>query len=192
MDQTLQDFEKAWAHFETGFKGKLRSRSKERTITLSLANLILKEVSADWFSGYGVEGKWLRDYKGENPEKAEALTNYLKHTLRLEPEIVPEPGAQGGQADLGRQENKETSKIKYVLPAIGAVVGGGIAHALHTGYIVQLAAMALPAVALYPRGGGGTKVAKKAPAAADVQDVINSFAGQLQRHRNQIIAIMNG
>jgi len=83
MEEAAQNFEKAWRRFETSFKGKLLTKSRTQSLTLSQANLILKEVSSDWFSGYGLEGKWLRDYKDECPDRAEAITTFLKHELRL-------------------------------------------------------------------------------------------------------------
>lgn len=191
MEQTLQSFEKAWQHFETSFKGKLRSKSKEQKITLSLANLTLKEVSSDWFSGYGTEGKWLRDYKSECPEKAEAVTKYLKYELKLGAETVQPQEAHGNKGDNGNQGGREeSSSKKYVLPAVGAVAGGAIASALGAPYIVLLAAMAAPAVLLYQGRKGIVKSSSDKKPQATVS--IDNFVGQLQMHRKKITGIIRG
>jgi len=186
MEETLQTFEKAWQHFETSFKGKLRSKSKEQKITLSLANLILKEVSGDWFSGYGVEGKWLRDYKNESPEKAEAVTKYLKYELKLGTDTTERQENKADRGDQGVQS--ESSNTKYVIPAVGAVAGAVIASAFSAPGIVILAAAAVPGVWLYSKAK--TKDTGKPAASKNMQTGIDNYIALLQVHRKKITGII--
>jgi hypothetical protein len=104
MDQVAQDFEKAWQHFETGFKGKLLARSNKQPMVLSLANVVLKEASSDWFSGYGLEGQWLKGIKSSHPDKGTAIEAILKQKLRFadgaqaNPQPAPAPQAPPSNA----------------------------------------------------------------------------------------------
>jgi hypothetical protein len=178
MEQVQQNFEKAWQKFETNFKGKLLAKSKKQSITLSLANLILKEASSDWFSGYGAEGKWLSDYKRVYPDRAEAITAILKHELRLGNEAEQAVVEQNAE-NLGTSSN-----MKYIVPAAGAVIGAGIASALAAPAIVTMAATALPMVILYSKAKDYGKPAK------NKQDSIDGYIAQLQMHKRKIAQVI--
>jgi len=172
-----QTFEEAWQRFETRFKGKLLAQANKQGITLSLANLLLKDASSDWFSGYGHEGKWLADYKSEYPDRAKTVTTMLKHELKL--------------TDQAEQKSSTASlaagaKMKYVLPTTGAVVGAVVASALSLPLVPQLALMALPAAALYPVGKelGKNRVAKNR------QSAIDDYLAQLETYKKKILDII--
>jgi len=183
MEQTLQDFEKAWRHFETNFKGRLLEKSKTQPLGLSQANLILKDASSDWFSGYGAEGKWLRDYKGLCPAGAETVTSILRHEMRLGNESAP----RGQGAQVSARDKLGTSNMKYIVPAAGAIIGGVIASAVSAGVLVSAVAMAAPAVLLYSRM---QKNPTKAASAARGGTGINDYVAQLQVYREKIVAVI--
>ena len=111
MEQAAEQFEKAWERFETNFKGKLFAKSKTQPLTLSQANLILKGVSSNWFSGYGAEGMWLRNYTKECPERAEVITEILKHKLILTSEPEQSQKRQGPEASLSTESRKPQEEV---------------------------------------------------------------------------------
>jgi len=200
MEQTLQDFEKAWKRFETGFKGKLLEKSKKQTLSLSMANLVLKEASSDWFSGYGAEGKWLRDYKTACPDRAEAVTSILRHELKLGNEANQPPQAQRSQTNTPEARNAPVEPnpsdasgamdMKSIVPAAGAIAGGVIASALSAPVIITLAAMAVPAYLAYTTMHKDqtrtTKTTKNGTGATG----LNEYIAQLQVHKEKIIAVI--
>ena len=179
MEQALQTFEKAWQKFETNFKGKLLAKSKAQSLSLSAANLILKEASGEWFSGYGAEGKWLSDYKKECPDRAEAIVAILKHELRLS-ENEAEPATT---QDTKEQATAPQSKL--IAPAAGAVIGAGIGSMI-----------AGPIGAMVGAGGGAAlahnlaKGKSVASGAKDGKTDLNGYVVQLQRYKKKIISVI--
>jgi len=123
MEQAAEQFEKAWARFETNFKGKLFAKSKTQPLTLSQANLILKSVSSNWFSGYGAEGMWLRDYTKECPDRAEAITAILKHKLALIGEAEPSKETKNQEVPSNTESRPRQEEVEALsIPALIAEI----------------------------------------------------------------------
>jgi len=162
MENQVQQFEKAWERFVTSFKGKLNEKSKRQVITLSTANLILKEVSSDWFSGYGAEGKWLRDYKTESPERAKAITAILKHGLRLRDEV-----------EQNTQNHGDSAKTKLVPAPVGI-----------TAALSALIAALRAALESFLKG------AARPSASKNNLEVIENYIAQLQIHKKIILEVI--
>jgi len=162
MEQAARQFEQAWSRFETTFKGKLLAQSKTQKLTLSLANLALKGASADWFSGYGAEGRWLSDYTKECPDRAEAITAILKHELRLRDE-----------AEQGRQQQEASSKAESAPPPEGlASVLSPLVEALKAMLDLLLKGSAKPA------------------SPKNKQGAIDAYVAQLQAHKKVILDLI--
>jgi len=175
MEQVIQSFEKAWQNFETVFKGKLLAYAGAHEVTESAANLLLKETSLDWFTGYGLQGKWLRDYKQQFPDRAGTIAAILNSELRV---------SQAQETEQKQQSQSATSNKKYVLPVAGAVVGLVVASAFRAPALVRVAAAAIPAVLLYPKSTGGSKASSGRANKA----VIDGYVAQLQPHKRRILA----
>ena len=162
MASDLQSFEDAWKHFESQFRGKLLVQANRIGITRSSANLSLQNVLPAWFSGNGLEGKWLAGYSKEYPVKAETITLILQNELKLlyfaeQNQSVPPP------ADTNR---------KYILSALGALAGGWATSVMSLHLLLQLVALVLPAWVLYYVG----KDYDKKMVAGHVQSLIDVYS----------------
>jgi len=207
MEQTLQDFEKAWRRFETNFKGKLLEKSKKQALGLSLANLILKDASSDWFSGYGTEGKWLRDYKATCPDRAEVVTAILRHELKLGD--VPAPSApQGRGTQINTPETRDASNtsnkpnaptpdaldkyldMKSIIPTSAAIIGAAIVSVPAALVGGALVAAAVVGPMMYSKmSADSAKTTKTGGKVIDATG-INDYVAQLQVHKEKIVAVI--
>jgi hypothetical protein len=173
MNNEITDFEMIWNRFETSIKGKLLEKMQTQSITISHANILLKNVSANWFDMYDISGKWLIEYTKENPEKGNKINNILKNELKFSREakwrIMPKYlkaiillcGAIAGYilAILTKQNTIRMKLLIIILPL-------GVLYYLITNYEKQI-----------------SENSKKI--------IINNYVKQLNEFKNNINKILN-
>jgi len=165
VEQAAEQFEKAWAVFETKFKGKLLAKSKTGALGLDQVNLILKGASSDWFSGYGAEGKWLRDYANDSPDRAKAITEILKYELRLVGQVEPSNANKVGKnkTEPPPPQDEMSPALQPLKPVIDTL------RALLEAFL---------------------KKPSKPAAKKNMRDTIDRYAAQLQIHKRVILDVI--
>jgi len=169
MTKHTEKFKENWKRFETNLYGKLLATMEKQELTVGLANIILRDILADWLSMYDICGRWLNEYSAENPEKGREIKEILERNVRFTTEI---------------KQNKTATYMKYALPVVGAAIGSGVASALSKKLAIRAAATVLPAAALYPvasqyeKNNGGK------------HKVIEGYIAQLDTYRADIVNII--
>ena len=127
-------FEKRWNSFLITLKGKMLKESAKQQITCPLLNLLLYDARLSWESDYDENGRWLKKYKEENPEKGELIQKIL-----LKDMVFTEVKAIKGNSEI----------INFVIPVVGAFAGLGVSTYLHANTIVKVISTIAPAALLY-------------------------------------------
>lgn len=170
-NKDTQEFIKAWLHFETTLKGKLRPKINDQEVSENYANIILNDVATIWFSSYGTEGLWLTNYQSLEPEKGKRIYTILKNELKFSSTI-----------------NKKQSNqyVKYAVPAAGAIIGGSIAKAVTSNILLKCASIAAPVAILYP-------IAKEYESSKEKdmnKNILDNYINQIQDCKSKIISII--
>lgn len=135
MKEYSNDFDHCWERFRVNVKARLMDRSKDAKLTLSLANLALKDAAAAWLDEYDILGGWLKKLKATRPMEAQELEKFLKYEMSFH-EVEREKGIP--------------ELASYAVPIGGALAGAGISILRRSSVLVTAASMILPAAVLTP------------------------------------------
>lgn len=172
MNGTYRDsFEKQWEKFLTSLKGKILKESSKQQLTYPLLNLLLRDARLCWESDYDENGRWLKKYKEENPEKGELIYNIL-----LEDMVFTEIKPAKGNSEI----------MNYALPVVGAVAGFGISSLLHANAIIKAVSTIAPAALLYTT----TKSVGTNKKDNSTKQLIDAYIAQLDKFKVSIISII--
>ena len=172
MNWTYRDsFEKQWEKFLTSLKGKILKESAKQQLTCPLLNLLLRDARLCWESDYDENGRWLNNYKAENPEKGELIYNIL-----LEDMIFTEIKSAKGNSEI----------MNYAIPIAGAVAGFGISSLLHANAIIKAVSTIAPAALLYAT----TKSVDTNKKDNSAKQLVDAYIAQLDKFKVSIISII--
>lgn len=169
-NQILNGFEKQWDKFIVKFKGKLLGEAKKQKLSHPLVCILLRDIKLCWESEYDECGRWLKDYKKINPEKADQIHNILDSLTLSEvepPKEIP---------DL----------VEYAVPLAGAAVGLGVSSMLGAQLIVKTVSTVVPALLLY----SSIKTVKSNKKSNGDSLLINKYIEQLDTYKERIMLIV--
>lgn len=169
-------FEEIWKKFMTLCRAKLMEKSSYCALSVSAAEMSVRDASSVWFDQYEMCGQWLHRLGKENAAAAQKIKAILQET-RLEPVPDKKPFP-----DLG---------------VLGIAAGGAAAAAGAGAWIFQLGpaatliSAAIPAAVLYPvmkaHQKNGKEKAKKETIEAYLQQlslVKKEIEGALDQNRS--------
>ncbi len=168
----LDKFTDVWSHFEALVRGKLSDKLKSEKVDVNFANIILDKAALIWFSGTGVEGKWLADYKLAEPEKGKEISEVLHNELSFFDNAT---------------QNNGGNYIKYGVPVAGGIAVGAIAKTLGVGGpLARTLGAGAVAAAMYPIAKGYSEDATRKSKNA----VVDAYIEQLQQCKGKIEKIL--
>jgi len=171
MNNYNQEFEVSWKRFETNLRGKLMAKVKEQKLTVGLANLLLKDASANWFSMYQLEGKNLINYTKEKPDKGKIINDILKNDMKFNEEIKSSDIAPG---------------FKMLIAVVLGCAGMLIAFIMHATLLQKAASFAVPAILGYLLI---SSVEKNVNGDAEGK-VVDQYIAQLDKFKKSIVSVI--
>ncbi len=171
MKDYSSEFDQCWERFRVNVKAKLMERSKDTKLTLSLANLALKDAVTGWLDEYDILGSWLKGYKKAQPEKAQKLEEFFRYELTF----------HEAERDKGIPE-----LASYAVPIGGALAGAGISILKRSSFLVTTASIVLPAAVLAPV----MKTVKQNKEQEIDKKLIEKYLQQLMSFKERILGML--
>lgn len=172
MNKQQEKFEHLWSDFIALVKGKLLTTASKQTLSISLANLILTDAASSWGSDYEINGRWVKDIKMQDPQKAELILEILLNDLKF--------------SDV-RIKGTLPDYYNYLIPTIGAFVGYAAGSYWDFSKLWQAVSTIVPAVLLYP----AVKSYRNNQQLSNNEYLVNQYIEQLIKYKNSIISILS-
>lgn len=172
MNKQQEKFEHLWSDFIALVKGKLLTTASKQTLSISLANLILTDAASSWGSDYEINGRWVKEIKMQNPQKAELILEILLNDLKF--------------SDV-RIKGTLPDYYNYLIPTIGAFVGYAAGSYWDFSKLWQTVSTIVPAVLLYP----AVKSYRNNQQLSNNEYLVNQYIEQLIKYKNSIISILS-
>lgn len=172
MNKQQEKFESLWSEFIALVKGKLLMTANKQTLSTSLANLILTDAASSWGSDYEINGRWVKELKMQDSQKAELILDVLLNDLKF--------------SDV-RIKDVLPDYCNYLIPTIGAFVGYAAGGYLDFSKLLQIVSTIAPAVLLYP----AVKSYRNNQQLSNNESLVNQYIEQLTKYKNSIISILS-
>lgn len=171
MDRDVELFEKYWEQFLIRVKGRMVSQAKKQELTYPLLKLLLKDISLSWDSDVEENGRWLRQYSEENPQKGEMIRQILLEDMEFS-EVL--------------SNDKSPAAVNYIVPAAGAAAGYCISSVLHAGAAAKAISTVAPALLLYPSAKAIGENAKN----KNQRESMEAYLSQLEKYRKGALSVL--
>lgn len=175
MKSDVEKFEDSWKIFIANITGELKECIKKSKLTLSYANILLRDVSLDWKSDITMTGVWLDKYSKDNYEKAKKIEEILTKEITFE--------------KIEESENDKSSKsINIIAPLVGGTVGYGVGRAISkNSLLLKTATTGIGVVTTLCAINNSNKTNKD----NDEEDKIKKYVSQLDKYKLKVIDIIN-
>lgn len=171
MERTRKEqFEVLWNDFVVTLRGRLINISKQRAVSISLANLNLSELLTSWNVVYESRGQWMDEFAKADESRARLVKEILQD-IKFEP------------VDAGRPLGKS---LNIIVPVVGATMGFVCAYVMGASKLTQMLSSAVPGVLLIPT----MKTIVKQKEESVTQKTIALLMEQLNKYHDSIIPIL--
>lgn len=167
----IEVFEKQWEQFMTRIQGRIMHYAQTQELSYSLMKLILKDVSNSWDSDLDGNGRWLKQYCRQNPQKGELIRRILLEDM--------------GFTEVSKDKDN-WGMLVHAVPVAGAAAGFGLSSVLGAGPVIKTVSTIAPALLLYPaaRGFGGSVKDRR------TEEYIDKYLLQLDKYKKSVTSIL--
>lgn len=171
MENQVEKFSHMWETYKTGVRSRLYTLAESNKLTEATANEVLAEQAQCWQNDYTPEGRWVAELTREDMQRGRQVRKVLAEDQKF-----------------NYEEGNSAGSMPTVLGTVGgAVVGLGVASALHMGTVGTIATTAVPAaVGLI----GGNIYANKRKDAAR-KSLVDAYITQLDSFYHSVVALLN-